>query len=210
MDRFFSKLDLRDIKIDPFKASYPPDAEDVVEGESEYGGDAEVAQRPVGGARQPHTPAWATAESDVANGYDEEAQPGNTYNDVAPYGNGGYIARDAAPAVEHRNGDVLKVSARSRPSAQSAAHSSRRRSQAQNFSYLPHRQSLGGHRCLPLLESPWESLPASDRRQRPPLHPIHRVAAFDRNRRPLCLGMGDRFPSESLAAFRRIPQSGLS
>ena len=31
MDRFFSKLDLRDIKIDPFKASYPPDAEEAVE-----------------------------------------------------------------------------------------------------------------------------------------------------------------------------------
>ena len=30
VDRFFSKLDLRDIKIDPFKTSYPPAAKDHV------------------------------------------------------------------------------------------------------------------------------------------------------------------------------------
>src|SRR5207244_3978290 len=37
------------------------------------------------------------------------------------------------------------------------------------------------------------------------LHPIHRVAAFDRNRWPLSLGLGGRFPSESVAALARIP-----
>ena len=121
MDRFFSKLDLRDIKIDPFKASYPPDAEDVAEGESDYGAEVEVTQRPVSGARQPHTPAWATAESDGGNGYDESPEPGNAYNEEVPYANGGYAARDTAAAVEQRNGDVLKVSARSRPSAVAGA-----------------------------------------------------------------------------------------
>jgi stage V sporulation protein S len=121
VDRFFSKLDLRDIKIDPFKASYPPDAEDVVEGESDYGADVEVAPQPVSGTRQPHTPAWATAESDVSNGYDDEPEPGNVYDDAAPFANGGYASRDGAAAVEQRNGDVLKVSARSRPSAVAGA-----------------------------------------------------------------------------------------
>ena len=61
VDRFFSKLDLRDIKIDPFNASYPPDAEEVVEADTEHRVETEVAAPPLGGARQPHTPAWATA-----------------------------------------------------------------------------------------------------------------------------------------------------
>jgi hypothetical protein len=36
------------------------------------------------------------------------------------------------------------------------------------------------------------------------------VAAFDRNRWPLCLGMGGRFPSESVAALARIPHHPLN
>jgi hypothetical protein len=60
VDRFFSKLDLRDIKIDPFNASYPPDAEEAVEADTGHGVETEVAAQPAG-ARQPHTPAWATA-----------------------------------------------------------------------------------------------------------------------------------------------------
>src|SRR5262245_58606440 len=47
------------------------------------------------------------------------------------------------------------------------------------------------------------TLPRSDCRQRPPPHPIHRVAAFDRNQWPLSLGLGGRLASESVAAFRR-------
>jgi hypothetical protein len=50
------------------------------------------------------------------------------------------------------------------------------------------------------------TLPRSDCRQRNPLHPIHRVAAFDRNWWPLSLGLSGRFPSESVAALARIPQ----
>ena len=122
MDRFFSKLDLRDIKIDPFKASYPPDAEDVVEAGVEHGVETEVAEKPLAGARQPHTPAWATAtevETDDEYEYDDEEV-------VQPYANGGVAngaiaATDGAALVEHRNGDVLKVSARSRPSAVAGA-----------------------------------------------------------------------------------------
>src|SRR5947209_8555819 len=52
------------------------------------------------------------------------------------------------------------------------------------------------------------SLPRSDCRQRPPPYPINRVAAFDRNRWPPSVGLGGRFPSESLAAFPRIPHQG--
>jgi stage V sporulation protein S len=118
VDRFFSKLDLRDIKIDPFNASYPPDAEEVVEAGTEHGVETEVAAQHAG-ARQPHTPAWATATEVAPDDEDED-------EDIQPYVNGGsvngaVVAADGAALVEHRNGDVLKVSARSRPSAVAGA-----------------------------------------------------------------------------------------
>jgi stage V sporulation protein S len=118
VDRFFSKLDLRDIKIDPFKTSYPPDAEDDVEADSEFSAGNEVFERPFSSqsARQPHTPAWAAEAAPVVteDAYDDDdAQPA--------YANGGYAAPEATAVVEHRNGDVLKVSARSRPSAVAGA-----------------------------------------------------------------------------------------
>jgi stage V sporulation protein S len=123
VDRFFSKLDLRDIKIDPFNASYPPDAEEVVEAGTEHGVETEVAAPPLGGARQPHTPAWATStEVEPDDEYEDEDED----EDSQPYANGGPVngavtATDGAALVEHRNGDVLKVSARSRPSAVAGA-----------------------------------------------------------------------------------------
>src|SRR5215212_11045618 len=120
VDRFFSKLDLRDIKIDPFNASYPPDAEEVVEAGTEHGVETEVAAQQAG-ARQPHTPAWATATEVAPDDEDEDED-----EDIQPYANGGSVngavaAADGAALVEHRNGDVLKVSARSRPSAVAGA-----------------------------------------------------------------------------------------
>ena len=123
VDRFFSKLDLRDIKIDPFNASYPPDAEEAVEAGTEYGVETEVAAQPSGAARQPHTPAWASAtEAKPDDEYEDEDED----EDVQPYANGGSVngavaATGGAALVEHRNGDVLKVSARSRPSAVAGA-----------------------------------------------------------------------------------------
>jgi stage V sporulation protein S len=121
VDRFFSKLDLRDIKIDPFNASYPPDAEDVVEADTEHGVETEVAAQQPGVTRQPHMPAWATATEVAPDDEDEDED-----EDVQPYANGGavngaVVATDGAALVEHRNGDVLKVSARSRPSAVAGA-----------------------------------------------------------------------------------------
>ena len=93
MDRFFSKLDLRDIKIDPFKASYPPDADEAVEAGPEYGNEAEIAPRPFGGSRQPHTPAWATpSETASANGYADE-------DEHAPQHANGGCAPEVAAAV---------------------------------------------------------------------------------------------------------------
>jgi len=78
MDRFFSKLDLRDIRIDP-EAKFPPDAE-------EFADDA---------------PAVATDWNSAA-----PVTPPETTNGAR---------------LPQRNGEVLKVSARSRPSAVAGA-----------------------------------------------------------------------------------------
>ena len=78
MDRFFSKLDLRDIKIDP-EAKFPPDEEAYA--------DSDVA-----------------TQTEWSNGVDSPA----------------VVATE--PQVQNqRNGEVLKVSARSRPSAVAGA-----------------------------------------------------------------------------------------
>jgi stage V sporulation protein S len=83
MDRFFSKLDLRDIKIDP-EAKFPPDEE----------------------------------------GYADAEHPQTDLPDM----NGGVEAYGAVVTetqvvteIQQRNGEVLKVSARSRPSAVAGA-----------------------------------------------------------------------------------------
>ena len=78
MDRFFSKLDLRDIKIDP-EAKFPPDAEEYADEDAET--------------------SWNGAEGQPPHALD----------------NG------AATQLQQRNGEVLKVSARSRPSAVAGA-----------------------------------------------------------------------------------------
>jgi stage V sporulation protein S len=78
MDRFFSKLDLRDIRIDP-EAKFPPDAEEFAEDDTAQGGAEWNGDRP--------------AEAAVLNG----------------------------GRLPQRNGEVLKVSARSRPSAVAGA-----------------------------------------------------------------------------------------
>src|SRR5688572_28711153 len=82
MDRFFSKLDLRDIKIDP-EAKFPPD-------EDAYADNVETDVVP---------------QADYANGADSHAAA---------------VAVEA-PVQVQRNGEVLKVSARSRPSAVAGA-----------------------------------------------------------------------------------------
>lgn len=178
MDRFFSKLDLRDIKIDPFKTSFPPDADDDQPEEDEPATagietasaplpDTEVETTPpthyqdVPAAtqqdyelaeRQPHAPAWATS---VPNPAPEPAAYNgqvvghittstlvhtetetlverdtntdsfiDTVVDTERYGDQDEViaVAPAAPGREsHSTGEVLKVSARSRPSAVAGA-----------------------------------------------------------------------------------------
>ncbi len=82
MDRFFSKLDLRDIKIDP-EAKFPPDEDAYTES----------------------VEADVTPQAEWTNGAES------------------HVAAVAveAPVQVKRNGEVLKVSARSRPSAVAGA-----------------------------------------------------------------------------------------
>jgi stage V sporulation protein S len=126
MNRFFSKLDLRDIKIDPAGTRFPPDAEEY---EDEQGAEpvegieatSESASAYAEPARQPHVPGW-TAEPPSTNSHVEVA-------DVV--GHQATVDGAEAPAIadfvdsasedEGRSGEVLKVSARSRPSAVAGA-----------------------------------------------------------------------------------------
>ena len=105
MNRFFSKLDLRDIKIDPSGSHFPPDAEDYQEPEDAQEVDVTVAD---GNHVDEHTyqPTTQTWEDEST-----EVEPDN--NHVADQGN--YVVNG------NQNGEILKVSARSRPSAVAGA-----------------------------------------------------------------------------------------
>jgi stage V sporulation protein S len=103
MNRFFSKLDLRDIKIDPRGSHFPPDEEGYAERSASE--QPSVTAPPV---TRTFTPSWASAPAS-----DEPVESGTV------------IA--ASPEPERldgevaRYGEVLKVSARSRPSAVAGA-----------------------------------------------------------------------------------------
>jgi stage V sporulation protein S len=117
MNRFFSKLDLRDIKIDPTGSSFPPDEEyrPEDEQEQEQGHEAVAASEAAVTAPEPNHEgngaAWA-AEPELSP-YAATA----TATAVATEDRATEPLADEAPAdAEQRNGEVLKVSARSRPS----------------------------------------------------------------------------------------------
>lgn len=116
MNRFFSKLDLRDIKINPQGNHFPPD-EDGYQETDEVSAAQEAAHIAEAEVLAPvessYVPAshWATAP---------EPEP-----TAVGYESGTVIAAtEPVEAVEgevHRYGEVLKVSARSRPSAVAGA-----------------------------------------------------------------------------------------
>ena len=137
MNRFFSKLDLRDIKIDPEGSRFPPDADDRAPIATETPMEAQV----VAGFDEP--------VDDVSLEVIEEPAPINAPTWESPtFGNHGsdpvgeqapVIQSDVVPeqstqaSVQTRpvigvegvivgsDGEVLKVSARSRPSAVAGA-----------------------------------------------------------------------------------------
>ncbi len=136
MNRFFSKLDLRDIKIDPHNTSFPPDADDVeVEDDSAVDYEATqvgIADMPVtdvregaGGAgtvdRQPYAPAWATGTGEATVAPTLNGELANDVGAVAATERDDVPAEAVVERPQHSNGEVLKVSARSRPSAVAGA-----------------------------------------------------------------------------------------
>src|SRR5882762_5639405 len=70
--------------------------------------------------------------------------------------------------------------------------------QAKNFSNLPHRQSLGGHRTSHCVNRKRRTLPVLIADNAPRLIPSTGW--------PPSFGLDGRFPSESVAALPRIPQ----
>jgi stage V sporulation protein S len=105
MNRFLSKLDLRDIKIDPRGSRFPPD-------EEAYEREPETAQAHSADTAVVDAPVIATPEPVAAALPSEEAAP---------------IAVAQSPEERQmvaelvQSGEVLKVSARSRPSAVAGA-----------------------------------------------------------------------------------------
>lgn len=102
MNRFFSKLDLRDIKIDPTGSRFPPDGEVIDEPEVEERYD-EVEPATYEAA----APVDAVEETAALTEEDAETAW------QAP--------EAAAPAPAEQHSEVLKVSAKSRPSAVAGA-----------------------------------------------------------------------------------------
>jgi stage V sporulation protein S len=117
MNRFFSKLDLRDIKIDPTGSSFPPDEEYRPEDEQETGHEADAASEAAVTTAEPshdgNGSAWA-AEPELSP-YATTATPTATAVAEDNHFNGGSAVEELTE-TEQRNGEVLKVSARSRPS----------------------------------------------------------------------------------------------
>ena len=107
MDRFFSKLDLRDIKIDPEKSRFSPDDEFEVEAPQPVAADDlpshEVNDVPL--LEEISSSSWDEAPDDISG-------PGN-YSESA--------AVAVAPVAVANGTDVLKVSSKSRPSAVAGA-----------------------------------------------------------------------------------------
>jgi hypothetical protein len=125
------------------------------------------------------------------------------------------LLRDRPSDTDHRGAPDIFRDRRAADPDRSGDHPLARPTgvlQAQDFSNLPHRQSLGGHQTS-LCESQKKdrarlrlptTLPESPHQQGGRL-PSDWVAAFDRNRWPLSIGMGGRFPSESVVALPRNP-----
>lgn len=110
MNRFFSTLDLREIRIDARAARFGPDDVGSSDSGLDAAGDEGLTRHPPGGGPYDRTTDVRTPGADATGRPDQS-------HDGAP------VARSvAAPAPAPIDGDdVLKVSARSRPSAVAGA-----------------------------------------------------------------------------------------
>ena len=113
MNRFFSKLDLRDIKIDPQGTRFPPDADEVELGEE---------PRPIAeSAAEPAEGTWFATSNQVDDGQAQSPVAEGDGEADAAEERPGASAAEFVTETATRNGEVLKVSARSRPSAVAGA-----------------------------------------------------------------------------------------
>lgn len=127
MNRFFSKLDLRDIRIDPKSSRFPPDAEqaddDCVD---QVGGESSgqvVAENDRGSENAASSSSPAAATDRPVRFAPVMARPAARVESVVPVPEvAGPAGSDAARSItDELCDDVLKVSARSRPSAVAGA-----------------------------------------------------------------------------------------
>lgn len=111
MNRFFSKLDLRDIKIKPEGSNFPPDGND----EDQHVADAH--------ASHPPQSTHESAPQDVATVPQASSVVDEELPFVAPVSSNGHVAPEVSQATVKReqSDEILKVSARSRPSAVAGA-----------------------------------------------------------------------------------------
>ncbi len=123
MDRFFSKLDLRDIKIKPEGNRFlPTDDEQELDDqvESPQQGGNFVADSPIASAAT----IERTREQRVAESmWQSETEADAPHETLPDRLNGEELQRTAIPSDQaiYDNGEVLKVSAKSRPSAVAGA-----------------------------------------------------------------------------------------
>ena len=123
MNRFFSKLDLREIRIDPRSSRFPPgtdESNDVAADDQLAGPGGPLAGASEGewrnasvSQRTPYAPAWAAER--VAEDEHRAA------SGLGVASSEGRLSPDDALSVDGAGDDVLKVSARSRPSAVAGA-----------------------------------------------------------------------------------------
>lgn len=113
MNRFFSKLDLRDIKIDPQGTRFPPDADEVALDEE---------PRPmVESAAAPAAEPWFATRDQAGDGHSPSPVAEGDGEAGVAEARPGASAATFVTETAARNGEVLKVSARSRPSAVAGA-----------------------------------------------------------------------------------------
>ena len=128
MNRFFSKLNLQDIKIQPEGNRFPPDADELEEQDGQV---AEAQPEPRDDYHAPDNgfaPSWDAAPVEAAPLQEEPAPvatlPVDDVETTNGYSNGHSVEPVAIIAdgeVLGVAGEVLKVSARSRPSAVAGA-----------------------------------------------------------------------------------------
>jgi len=125
MNRFFRKLDLRDIKIDPEGSRFPPDADDeVVEHDESLPSQAisETVTVAVEEPIQEPAPTWSAPERSTTSGLVDVPAAADTLAPVHSNGAGDDVETDhIVAAAAELEGEILKVSARSRPSAVAGA-----------------------------------------------------------------------------------------